>query len=127
MDYVIEFQEDRPYDVHVRIVGVADVADFEAYLADLLFDERWRPGMTILGDLTALDASSFGPREVRNVAELNARYQEEFGAARIAIAAGTPLNYGLLRMWQAFIDAHSKQQTQVYRTLDEARASLDPH
>jgi hypothetical protein len=126
MTYELQFApKDEPgVDVVLRTAGPADLAVFEQYLRELVGDARWRPGMKVLVDFTDLDARRLTAADVRQLADLHARFQAELDAPAVAIVAGTSLNFGLVRMWQSLVEGRVEARTRAFYTLAEARAWL---
>jgi hypothetical protein len=78
----------------------------------------------VLVDFTDLDARRLSAADVRELADLHARFQRELDAPAVAIAAGTSLNFGLIRMWQSLVEGRVGLRTRAFYTLAEARAWL---
>ena len=127
MEHEIIFGESDDFDVVIRAFGAAEVAGFGRYLEALFGDPRWHSGMNALCDLTELDAHAMTVEDVRRLVDLHAGRDCEIGAGVAAIAAGSPVNYGLVRMWEALVEGRIHLRTHVFMTVDEARASLSPH
>ena len=57
MEYEIDFDSEAEIAI-VRTSGVASLEGFSAYLRSLVSDPRWRRGMDVLSDHTALEAGN---------------------------------------------------------------------
>jgi hypothetical protein len=124
--HAITFGSD-PEDVFVVLAGETTVGGFEAYLGDLVSDPRWRPGMNVLIDLTALDSRKLTEQDLARIAALLSRYRTQLGPGRRAQVATDPLSFGLTRMVQAQAEAEGVDfSAAVFRSREEARAWLRP-
>jgi hypothetical protein len=83
MDYVIEFDRDG-VDVVVTTGGVANANGFLRLNRALVADSRFRPGMNILVDHTALDTRQYTETDLREAAASLKALRARIGASRIA-------------------------------------------
>jgi hypothetical protein len=123
MHYDIEFVENQVPDALVTISGEMTVEGNRAWLAELVGDPRWRPGMRTLVDGTGLVPGEFAGGDVRAVADTTVSDDVSWGAGFSAVMVSNPAIYGLLRIWQA---ATSKMEwrTEIFYLRDEALAWL---
>jgi hypothetical protein len=125
MQYTIEFGGD-PQDVTITTSGVAEPAVFTRYLEEFLADARFRPGMAVLIDHSALDARSLSTADLRTIADGVLSRDDLIGASVVAVVASDSLTFGLARMWEAFT-ATSQLRSRIFYSRDEALAWLrDP-
>jgi hypothetical protein len=126
MRHEIRFVEGQVADAHVTVGGEMTVEGNRAWLAELVGDPRWRPGMKTLVDGTALEPGRFFGSDVYAVAETTAGSEEAWGAGFSAVVVDDPSIYGLLRIWQAATAAMA-WSTDIFYTREEAEAWLaDP-
>ncbi len=123
MRYEIEFHEGQITDAQVTVSGEMTVEGNRTWLAALVSDPRWRPGMKILVDAHAVDPGTFAGDDVQAVADTTVSDDAIWGACRIAAIVDSPVVYGLVRMWQAFT-ADMELRTDVFYSRDEALAWL---
>ena len=107
-----------------RTFGVASVQGFVASLQALTSDPRWRPGMDTINDHTLLDASLFKASDIEQIANREGEYSGEIGQGRAAIVVGpdSPTRYGLVRMFEAYIEPLVEAKVRAFWTFDEALA-----
>lgn len=123
MRHSIEFVEGQVPNALVSVSGPMTVEGNRAWLAALIGDARWRPGMKTLVDGTGLVPAEFGGSDVRDVAESTLIEADAWGAGSSAVVVGNPAIYGLLRMWQVATSA-MEWRTEIFYARDEALAWL---
>ena len=100
MDYAYAFA-DGPFDLVVTLVGAVSRERMIEGRGDVLGDPRIKPGMSVLYDLTGIDATGLTTDDVRSLAFDSRRY-ERAQLRAVAVAAPSPLVYGLIRMFEAY-------------------------
>ena len=107
-----------------RSIGVASVRGFIGSADALTSDPRWRPGMDTISDHTLLDASQFKASDIEQIANRESEYSDEIGQGRAAIVVGpdSPTRYGLVRMFEAYIEPLAEMKIRAFWTFDEALA-----
>jgi hypothetical protein len=124
VEHTIEFVDGGgAEDVVVRTSGRGILSGFTAYLNELVSDPRYRPGMTILVDHTALDASGLATADARTFAGVVADLGDRIAGTAISCVAPSAVMYGISRAFEAYAEA-SGLRTRVFATVDEARAWL---
>ena len=105
-----------------RSFGVASVQGFVDSAEALTSDPRWRPGMDTISDHTLLDASQFKASDIEQIANRESEYSDEIGQGRAAIVVGpdSPARYGLVRMFEAYIEPLVEANIHAFWTFDEA-------
>jgi hypothetical protein len=91
----------------------------------LASDPQFRPGVDLIVDHTNVDVSALTGAEIERVADLRARFAGSV-AARAAgvVGRGSPLRYGLGRMFKAYADSQPGTEIRMFETFDEAMAWL---
>jgi hypothetical protein len=84
VDWKIDFDADS-HDVTVTTGGAADCAGFRSMNLELVEDDRWRPGMTVLLDHSSLDASALTGSDVEEISRAVVELDERLGPAVCAI------------------------------------------
>jgi hypothetical protein len=118
VEYTIEFGGE-PQDVTIRTSGRADAAGLIGFVRDLVADRRYQPGMTILVDHRALDASTLTAADVRALADAVLQLDDRIGASKVAIVVPNPLTYGFARMYELQAEA-AQVRSRVFYGLDDA-------
>jgi hypothetical protein len=121
MLYSIEFVDGQVPDALVSVEGPMTVEGNRAWLAELIGDARWRPGMKTLVDGTGLEPAAFGGDDVREVAETTASEADVWGPGSSAVVVQDPAVYGLLRIWQA-MTVDMEWRTEIFYSREEAIA-----
>jgi hypothetical protein len=107
----------------VRFTGVTTGAEIVAAKAQALA-HRYERGLSFLiFDLGGAERLDVPTADVRRIARADREYVEAHPPIAIAVVAPHDLEYGLSRMWQAFVDDAPIEST-VGRTRAEALAWL---
>ena len=124
MHHEIVFVEGQIPDALVTVSGQMTVEGSEKWLAELVGDPRWRPGMKTLVDMTDLLPINFDGSGVRAVADTTVNQSESWGAGCSAVIVSNEVLYGLLRVWQA-VTVDMEWKTDIFYTREEALAWLE--
>jgi hypothetical protein len=109
---------DGPFDVFVKLSGVADLQDLAECRQRLLEDSRFRPGMSALYDLAGLDMSGLSGEAIRALGNESSR---TIPVGRLAFAVPDTAAFGLLRMYGATSwSERLGDDFVVVRSIDEA-------
>ena len=119
MEYTIEFGG-SPQDVTLTSTGLGDAEGLVSLVRDLISNPRFRPGMLMLEDLSALDATGLTASDVRAQADSVIEFGQQFGPAKLAMIAPSTLVFGLARMWEAYIDSRTSIESRVFYSRAEA-------
>jgi hypothetical protein len=126
VEYTIEFGED-PHGVVITTSGSADLAAILRANEEFLADARFRPGMPILADHSALDTSSLASSDTRLIGEAYREFLDRVGESAIAIVVAHPATFGLVRMAEAYAGPPPPSLQRIFYSRDEALAWLrDP-
>jgi hypothetical protein len=104
VNWAIEFGGD-PQDVTVRTAGKASRNGFFGFNLELVADARWRPGMLVLLDHSALDTSGLSGRDVDEIAAFVLRLSGEFGSSSCAVVTPDPYARGLADVSISYVSA----------------------
>ena len=116
MGYEIRFTREG---ADVRFDGVATGDDLLAAKEETLAHRYVGPLRYLLFDLSGAGRLDVPTADVRRVARIDREYLETHPSFAIAIVAAHDLEYGLSRMWQAFVD-DTPIESIVVRTRVEA-------
>lgn len=95
MIWTIEF-DGSTQDVTLTAAGTASRKDFCASYAELVQDPRWRPGMAVLFDESALDVSTLTGQDVEEIAGFIIDLDDRLGSAAFAVVAPDAYAEGLV-------------------------------
>jgi hypothetical protein len=123
MEHSIDFVDGGTEDVLVRTYGRAAVGALNACVLEVVRDARFAPGMAVLVDHTALDASDLVTGDARTVASTIADLGERAAGTAIACVAPGPVMFGICRAFEVFSES-SGIRARVFTTADAARAWL---
>ena len=109
----------------VTTVGDATLQGFNDFVKAIFEHEEWKPGGRILLDHTKLNTAPLTVEEVRAIANIATKYNEQFGKAKLALVVDRDLEYGMARMWQVFVETEVWYASEkLFRDRDEAVAWL---
>ena len=115
-----------PEDATITTWGTATIEGLNAWVQEGLADSRYRPGMHVLIDHRQLDWSGLSPEDVHKRVELFARDAAVLDSARAAVVMGTPVEFGIARMEQAYVEleAELKIKIRIFFSIEDARGWL---
>ena len=122
MEYQIIWDGD-PEDVMVITSGDATAEELDAMVQEGMVDPRFRHGMKILLDHTALRLWAMSNEDVVRRADLVKRDAESLGMQRVAFVTGSPVDFGIGRMLQG-LTAGTGLQVGVFDSVAPAREWL---
>ena len=106
--------------VVVKTHGVGTLEGLNAMMSSILGHEQWRPGGRLLVDHSEFDAGQLTLAGIRAVADAAARARDRVGPARIAHLVSRDLEFGLVRMWENFVERQWDASMRCFRSRDEA-------
>lgn len=122
MEFAIEFGGD-PQDVTIRASGPADSAGYKLLSQQLVSDPRFRAGLAILVDNSALDSTPLSRGDLMEITEPIMERDWTFRPRAIAIVAPTPHTFDVADQTAAYMDVLECPR-RVFRSRDEALAWL---
>lgn len=124
MEFEVAFSDDgRPADVEIVASGVPTPAEFAKLNEELLSDKRFRAGVTMLVDCTALDTSGMSDEDVQELTEPMVQRDWHFPPAAVAIVAPGDRVFEAARSYRAHLGG-SRSRRQVFRNRADAEAWL---
>jgi hypothetical protein len=121
MKYTIISQDDF---LEVRARGRVGRQEIENLIGELLAHPDWEPGGKLLVDYSEAMADPITAGEVQSIAKEVTLQRGRFGHARCAHLVARDLEYGMIRMWEAFVDERWDGITMCFRSRGEALAWL---
>ena len=120
MEYTVIYHGEY-FEIKTR--GVADFKRFQDMVKSLFEHDKWKLGSHILIDHTELDSGFLTTNDIQAIANLCAEYRAFFGKGKIAIVVARDLEYGMIRMWQAFMNSKVWDMSdKLFKSRDEAIA-----
>jgi hypothetical protein len=114
----------RPADVEISVSGLPTAAEFAKLNEQLLSDSRFRTGITMLVDCTALDTSGMSDEDVQELTEPMVQRDWHFPPSAVAIIAPSDRVFESARSYRAHLGG-SRSRRQVFRTRADAEAWLE--
>lgn len=120
---------EHAYDEKRRLVlatarGTIGPEDMVGHIRRVAADDRVLRPLYEIWDGTGIEKFNVFGADVRGFLDTAISFQERFGAARLAIVAGTPVLYGLGRMAQLLSDA-TPFEICVFKDLETGEAWME--
>ena len=122
MEYAITFGG-QPQDVTQTLVGTADVASIVRCNAELGADKRFRSGLAILVDASALDAAPLAGPGLEAASHSVAERDWEHPPLAVAILVANRQAAEIFKHWRAYLGG-SQSRRRVFTSRAEALAWL---
>ena len=123
MEYEIEWVD--PSLVVCRTSGPASIEGYEAMMRALISDPKFRPGVGLIVDHTNVDISALTAADIEQAADLRTRLAGNVvPRAAGVVGPGSPMRYGLGRMFEAFVELQPGTDITLFETVEEAKAWL---
>jgi len=119
MEHEIIFDSDSGLAI-VRTSGVASLEGFSIFLRALVSDPRWRRGMNVLSDHTALEVGHVTAGDIEALVGIHLPFAHALGPGLCAIVSGSSLKFGLGRMFEAHASGKLPFRPRVFATAEEA-------
>jgi hypothetical protein len=116
MKYELNYREGF---FEVKTYGDAEPRGIKEFLDAMLAHEKWKPGTRFLVDHSELNFGPLTVNEVRDIADVCVRPRAELGQARSASVTPRNEQYGLVRMWEVFVEGRWDVIHQAFRSRDE--------
>jgi len=122
MEYEITWGGD-PENACVTTRGEASLESLVAWMQEGLSDPRYREGMSIILDHRELDWSGISVQDVQDRIELFKTDSDRFGRVRVAMVMRAVVDFGLARVFQAYIEMQPDLQIEigVFISIEDAR------
>ena len=125
MGYEITWGGD-PEDACVTTWGTATIEGLDAWVHEGISDSRYRPGMHVIIDNRRLDWSGLSPEDVHKRTEFFLRNTALLDRARAAVVMRAPVEYGIARMEQAYVELEPELKIEIgiFLSIEDAREWL---
>ena len=118
MKHHIQIQEEFAL---IHVSGTAGPSGFSSTAVTLLAIPEWKTNMNILIDYSDLNLSHVTTKDVDILAQSLAPHKEQLGSGFCAIVNTKPLDFGLGRIWQVFMEEYTNLRVAVFYDIDEAK------
>ena len=108
----------------VQVSGRASAEGYGEVAKALVSNSGWESGINILVDYSELDLSQATGDDIERFAQAINPYRKSLGKGLCAIVNTKPLNYGLGRMWEVFMEQYSDLHVCVFYNIDDAKRWL---
>ena len=122
MEYEITWGGD-PEDGRVTTRGEASFEGFNAWVQEGLSDPRYHEGISFIVDHRELDWSGISLKNVKQQIEIFRRNTNRVGRIRAAMVMRAAVDFGLARMYQAYVESQPNLQIEigVFVSIEDAR------
>ena len=125
VEFEITFQDgDGPADVEMALAGVPTAEALRLLNGRLTADPRFRAGLRMLVDLSALDTSGLSDGEVQSLSEHMVERDWDYPPLAVAIIAPDEETFSAAREYRAHLGG-SKSNRHLFSTRVEAVAWLE--
>jgi len=119
MYWTIEWLDEPGY-VRVALSGPYSLDDIPQMVSDIGARDFWRPGRSLLIDDSAVDVVNCTTYDIEKMSEIFSKLDDTFGKSKVAIVAGSDLQYGLARQFQSLAEINTLAQIGVFRDACDA-------
>lgn len=123
MEFEIEFA-DGPADIEITISGVPTAAEFRLLNERLTGDARFRAGLRLLVDCSALDTAELTDGVLQSLSEPMAERDWRYPPAAVALIAPDEQTYEALRSYRAHLGG-ARSNRHLFTSRAEALAWLE--
>ena len=125
MEFEIEFTEGAgPADVEIALLGEATLEEFRRFNEILAADPRFRAGLAMLVDVSALDTSALSEQSLAGMSEPIVERDWHHPPAAVAIIAAGERTVGAARTYRAHLGG-SRSNREIFETRGQALAWLE--
>lgn len=112
-----------PADLEIAVTGVPTAAAFAGLNEQLISDARFRAGLKMLVDCSALDTSGVSAEDVQRLTEPMVMRDWRYPPRAVALIAPDDQTFEIARSYRAHLGG-SRSNRQVFRSRSEAEAWL---
>ncbi len=104
----------------IKISGKAEVEIYKDFIDALIAHQDWAPDSIVLIDETELDTSPLNTESLKQIAIICETHRAKLGAVKCALLAPRNLQYGMARMWAAYVENNWDVEARVFKKRGEA-------
>ncbi len=105
--------------------GEAEADQFGELIDIMLTHNEWKTDTPWIHDHSSLNAKPLATEDIRLIAQFCKDRRTEIGKGKCAIVVPKNLEFGLARMWEAFIGDDWYSDSDVFRSKKEALAWIN--
>jgi hypothetical protein len=124
VEFDVTFQDDGPADIEITLAGDPTPESFVELNKRLTQDPRFRPGMTILADLAAVDTAELSDGGLQTLAAMVVERDWYHMPSAVAIVAPNEATHDVALSYRAHLGG-SKSNRHVFHSRAEAVAWLE--
>ena len=105
---------------YIKITGKVGSKDILDAFDLAVSSEKYKKGMGRLWDFTEIDLTSLESEVISAMAQYSLQFPAGVRDVKVAFVVNKSLEYGLVRMFQAYSDMYAKSQVMVFDTVNKA-------
>jgi hypothetical protein len=109
---------------HTRLKSEPDPLSLESYYKSLTSHSEWSIFSKVLSDETAIDYGLIKFADMMEFVTIGISFKNKIKKSSFAIYVNSNLNFGMARVWKAFIDTEWDANVGVFRSYENARSWL---
>lgn len=113
-----------PADLEITLSGALRLEEFQRLNEQLVNDPRFRPGLALLVDLSALDVSALSDTELEHLTTMVGERDWDYLPAAVALVAPDHETFESARLYRAYLGG-SKSNRQLFTNRTDALAWLE--
>jgi len=102
--------------------GQADPANWDEVHSTVFTHPSYVPGCKLLVDHQQLEMAHLSSEDVQAIASLSRARKDSFGKSLMAILVSRDVDFGLVRMWEAYASTDLERKVMVFRDREKAVA-----
>ena len=110
---------------HAKLNGKPDPLSLEAYYKSLTSHNEWSNFSKVLSDETAINYDRIKSVDMMKLVTISISYKDKIKKSSFAIYVNSNLNFGMARVWKAYVDTGWDAKVGVFRSYEDARSWLN--
>ena len=106
--------------LEVKTFGEAECVKFREILESMVNHEKWNLGTPFLINHSNLNSGNLTVTDIQSIAEFNSLYKDKIGHSKCAHLVSRDLEYGMVRMWEVYVEGKWYVTNKLFRSRDEA-------
>jgi hypothetical protein len=101
--------------------GPCTLDDLKGFVDAVFTDSHWKTGMNVLSDFRQADPSDFSGDDMRQYVAYSKKYAGEAVGTKVATVVESPLNFGIVRIWDAEAEIQASPiENKLFDSLEAA-------